>query len=92
MPILVANGDNDLLVSTYHSWILMDRIKNVQLIIYPLAGHGFLYQYAGLFASHIHTFLDSPIIEESARAEAVIVRECESQADVGSRIDPQSGI
>lgn len=67
MPVLVANGDNDPLVSTYHSWILMDRIKNAQLIIYPLTGHGFLYQHAELFASHIYTFLDSPIIEESER-------------------------
>ena len=65
MSVLVANGDNDPLVSTYHSWILMDRIKNAQLITYPLAGYGFLYQCAELFVSHIHTFLDSPIIEES---------------------------
>ena len=67
MPVLVANGDNDLLVSIYHSWILMDRIKNAQLIIYPLAGYGFLYQDAEIFASHIHAFLDSPIIDESER-------------------------
>ena len=67
MLVLVANGDNDPLVFTYHSWILMDRIKNAQLIIYPPVGYGFLYQYAELFASHIHTFLDSPIIEESER-------------------------
>ena len=60
MPVLVANNDSDLLVSTYHSWILMDRIKK-------LAGHGFLYQYAELFASHIHIFLNSQIIEESGR-------------------------
>ena len=66
MLVLVANGDNDLLVSTYH-WILTNRIKNAQLIIYPLTGHGFLYRYAELFASHIHTFLDRPIIEESER-------------------------
>ena len=38
----------------------MDRIKK-------LAGHGFLYQYAELFASHIHIFLNSQVIEESGR-------------------------
>jgi len=58
MPVLVANGDNDLLVHSYQSWLLADRIRNAQLIIYPLSGHGFLYQYAELFASHVHTFLD----------------------------------
>jgi len=60
MPVLVANSDNDLLVSTYHSRILMDRIKK-------LAGHGFLCQYAELFASHIYIFPNSQIIEESER-------------------------
>ena len=60
MPVLVANSDNDLLVSTYHGWILIDRIKNAQLIIYPL--DGFFYRYAELFASHIHAFLDNPIV------------------------------
>ena len=38
----------------------MDRIKK-------LAGHGFLYQYAELFASHIYIFPNSQIIEESER-------------------------
>ena len=60
MTVLVANSDNDLLVSTYHSWVLIDRIKE-------LAGHVFLYLYAELFASHIYIFPNSQIIEESER-------------------------
>ncbi|KAF2837051.1 alpha/beta-hydrolase [Patellaria atrata CBS 101060] len=58
MPVLTANGDNDLLIPTVHSWNMMDKIRNAQLIIYPEAGYGFLFQYAELFANHVHTFLD----------------------------------
>jgi pimeloyl-ACP methyl ester carboxylesterase len=58
MPVLVLNGDNDLLVRTSLSWEMAVKIPNAQLIIYPKSGHGFLYQYAELVAHDIHTFLD----------------------------------
>ena len=58
MPVLVLNGDNDVLIPSSRSWELSANISNAQLIIYPHAGHGFLYQYATLVASHINTFLD----------------------------------
>jgi pimeloyl-ACP methyl ester carboxylesterase len=58
MPVLVLNGDKDLLVMTSFSWELLAKISNAQLIIYPKSGHGFLYQYAELVAQNIHGFLD----------------------------------
>jgi pimeloyl-ACP methyl ester carboxylesterase len=58
MPVLVMNGDNDLLVKTSCSWELMAKIPNAQLIIYPRSGHGFLYQYAELVAHNVQMFLD----------------------------------
>ncbi|KAF2801071.1 alpha/beta-hydrolase [Melanomma pulvis-pyrius CBS 109.77] len=58
MPVLVMNGDNDLLVMPSLSWELLVRIPNAQLIIYPKAGHGFLYQYAELVAHNVNMFLD----------------------------------
>ncbi|MCJ1371618.1 hypothetical protein MMC20_002837 [Loxospora ochrophaea] len=58
MPVLVVNGDNDVLIPTSRSWEMASRIATAQLIIYLQAGHGFLYQYAGLVAKHINTFLD----------------------------------
>jgi pimeloyl-ACP methyl ester carboxylesterase len=58
MPVLVLNGDNDLLVRTSFSWELAVKIPNAQLVIYPKAGHGFLYQYAQLVAQNVNTFLD----------------------------------
>jgi len=59
IPVFVADGDNDVLVPTSQSFILKNRIPNAHLHIYPNAGHGFLYQYATLFAQHINLFLDS---------------------------------
>ena len=58
MPVLVANGDDDLLIPSSRSWELYSQIQNAQLILYPKAGHGFLWQYAELFGKHVNRFLD----------------------------------
>ncbi len=58
MPVLVLNGANDVLIPTSRSWELVSRISKAQLVIYPKAGHGFLYQYAELVAKHVNMFLD----------------------------------
>ncbi|EON69678.1 hypothetical protein W97_08930 [Coniosporium apollinis CBS 100218] len=58
MPVLVMNGDHDALIPTSRSWEMQARIPNAQLIVYPRAGHGFLYQYAELVAAHVNIFLD----------------------------------
>lgn len=58
MPVLVMNGDNDLLMPSSRSWELMQKIPEAQLIIYPHAGHAFLYQYPELVAKHVNMFLN----------------------------------
>lgn len=58
MPVFVANGDFDALIHTDNSWELAKRIPNAHLHIYPNSGHGFLFQYADLFAAHVNLFLD----------------------------------
>lgn len=63
MPVLVANGDKDVLIPTSRSWELLTQIKNTQLIIYPRAGHGFLWQYPELYATHVNMFLDGSDFE-----------------------------
>ena len=63
MPVLVANGDNDVLIPTSRSWELYHQIPNAQLILYPRAGHGFIWQYAQLYATHINMFLDGDDFE-----------------------------
>lgn len=60
MPVLVTNGNEDLLIPTVNSWELVGLLPDSQLIIYPNSGHGFLYQYAQLFAEHVKLFLDGP--------------------------------
>jgi pimeloyl-ACP methyl ester carboxylesterase len=59
-PVLVVNGNNDVMVPTVNSYILEQNIPNATLIIYPDSGHGAIFQHAGLFVSHAKTFLDSP--------------------------------
>ncbi|MEZ0356354.1 alpha/beta fold hydrolase [Mycobacterium sp. SA01] len=56
-PTLVANGDNDTMMSTKNSYLLAERIRGAQLRIYPDAGHGFLGQYPVDFGHHIRQFL-----------------------------------
>ena len=59
MPVLVANGDFDVLWPSSRSWELYRYIENAQLVMYPKAGHGFLWQYAEAFGRDINNFLDS---------------------------------
>lgn len=42
---------------TLNSFNLQQKVPNGQLIVYPNSGHGFLYQYAELFAKHVNLFL-----------------------------------
>ena len=56
-PTLVVNGDMDMQVPTENSYIMHDRIKDSQLVIYPNAGHGSIFQYAHEFANEVSRFL-----------------------------------
>ncbi|MFD8076291.1 alpha/beta fold hydrolase [Streptomyces sp. NPDC059718] len=60
-PTLVVNGSNDIMVPTVNSWILAQHIPHAQLVIYPDAGHGALFQYPRLFCAHVARFLDSEV-------------------------------
>ncbi|PGZ92718.1 alpha/beta hydrolase [Bacillus sp. AFS029533] len=57
-PVLVANGNRDIMIPTVNSYIISQRIPNAQLIIYPDSGHGFLFQYPEMFAEHVNIFLN----------------------------------
>ncbi|WOD15051.1 alpha/beta fold hydrolase [Paraburkholderia kirstenboschensis] len=45
MPVLIANGDKDIMVSTALSHDMARRIPNAQFVIYQDAGHGGICQY-----------------------------------------------
>ncbi len=60
-PSLVVNGHNDVMVPTINSFTLSQEIPNAQLIVYPDAGHGSLFQFPELFVTHGRIFLDGPL-------------------------------
>ena len=57
-PTLVANGDNDRMVPTVLSDDLHRRIKDSELVIYPDAGHGGIFQNHREFVPVALEFLD----------------------------------
>ncbi len=48
-PVLVANGDDDLMVASSHSADMARRLPNAQLKIYPNSGHGGIFQHHQAF-------------------------------------------
>ena len=58
-PTLVVNGHNDVIIPTVNSFILQQHLPNAQLILYPDANHGSIYQYPDLFLAHAALFLDA---------------------------------
>ncbi|KPU60411.1 dienelactone hydrolase family protein [Pseudomonas fluorescens] len=59
IPTLIVNGDNDIMVPTVNSAELANRISNSQLIIYPDAGHGGIFQYHTDFVTRATAFLNA---------------------------------
>ena len=57
-PTLIANGDNDRMVPSVLSEDLHRRIVGSELVIYPDAGHGGIFQYHDTFAPVAVAFLD----------------------------------
>ncbi|MEU4286794.1 alpha/beta hydrolase [Kribbella sp. NPDC026596] len=56
-PVLVANGDNDKMVPTSNTVDLDRRLPNSQLVIYPDAGHGGVFQFHDDFVQRALRFL-----------------------------------
>lgn len=57
IPVLVANGDNDIMVPTANSTDMALRIPNSELVIYEDAGHGGIFQYHADFVPKALAFL-----------------------------------
>lgn len=57
IPVLVANGDNDIMVPTSNSRDMARRLPNAELVIYPDAGHGGIFQYHADFVPKALAFL-----------------------------------
>jgi pimeloyl-ACP methyl ester carboxylesterase len=57
-PVVVTNGNHDIMIPTVNSFTLSAHLPNAQLIIYPDSGHGALFQHAGAYTSHVFEFLN----------------------------------
>lgn len=56
-PVLVANGDHDIMVPSENSRDLASRIPGAELVLYPDAGHGGIFQYHDAFLGKARAFL-----------------------------------
>ncbi|MCF8607343.1 alpha/beta hydrolase [Gordonia sp. HY442] len=56
-PALVANGEDDRMVATRGSFELAYQIPNAELVIYPDAGHGGVFQHHDRFVPKVLEFL-----------------------------------
>jgi len=56
-PVLVANGDNDLMVDSANSADMVRRMPNAELVIYPNSGHGGVFQHHQHFVHAVLKFL-----------------------------------
>lgn len=57
-PVLVANGESDRMVPTRNSADLARRLPNSELVIYPDAGHGGIFQFHEQFVEKALEFLE----------------------------------
>jgi len=58
-PVLVANGDTDLMVPSINSVELARKLPHSQLSIFPDAGHGAIFQYHSAFLDQTLRFLQN---------------------------------
>ncbi len=56
-PVLVANGESDRMVPSQNSVDLARRLPNSELVIYPDAGHGGIFQFHEQFVQQAVAFL-----------------------------------
>lgn len=57
LPILVANGAHDVMLPAYRSYVLSQQAPDAKLVLYPDAGHAFLFQAISDFAAEVDRFL-----------------------------------
>jgi pimeloyl-ACP methyl ester carboxylesterase len=59
-PVLVADGEADVVMRTNNSRFLAQNLPSARLVIYPDSAQGFLFQYPDAFAKDVAAFLRRP--------------------------------
>jgi len=59
-PVLIAAGDNDIMIPTENAWLMARHLPDARVRIYPDSGHGFLFQWPEQFAGLVYSFLGEP--------------------------------
>ena len=57
LPVLVANGAHDVMISSYASYAMSQRLPHARVVLYSDAGHAFLFQHAEEFGGEVLRFL-----------------------------------
>jgi len=56
-PVFVANGDDDLMILPWYSYLVGSLLPSAEVKIYPDSAHGFLFQHFAKFAADVLSFL-----------------------------------
>lgn len=57
LPVLVANGAHDVMINSYATYAMSQKLPNAKVALYSDAGHGFLFQHIEDFAHEVDRFL-----------------------------------
>lgn len=57
LPVLVANGVHDVLMPAFGTYVIAREAPHAKAVLYPDAGHAFLFQYAADFTAEVDKFL-----------------------------------
>lgn len=57
LPVLVANGAHDVMIDSYATYAMSQRLVDAKIVLYSDAGHGFLFQHVADFAHEVDRFL-----------------------------------
>ncbi|MEU0497472.1 alpha/beta hydrolase [Mycobacterium sp. NPDC006124] len=57
LPVLVANGARDVMINSYATYAMSQKLPDAKVVLYSDAGHGFLFQHVEDFAHEVDRFL-----------------------------------